>query len=139
MKIDMKIALVGSCRYEDRLKIKDFLFKIKQTRGVIDTIIGCGHNVGTDYYVKKYALEFGFPYMEYPPYHKPFNLHCAMSESSYGRPYHLKNFASRNGHVAKAADRVVAFIQEKDNKDNKHPINIINMAIKKGKPTIIIH
>ena len=37
----MKIGIVGSRRYENRKKIKDFIFKLKQEYGT-DTIIVSG-------------------------------------------------------------------------------------------------
>ena len=42
----MKIAIVGSRRYENKKKIKDFIFKLKQEKGVDTIIISGGAKVG---------------------------------------------------------------------------------------------
>ena len=52
----MKVAIIGSRRYENKKKIKDFIFKLKD-KYATDTVIvsgGCKH--GADKYAKKYAL-----------------------------------------------------------------------------------
>ena len=70
----MKIGIVGSRRYENKKKIKDFIFKIKQEKGIGTIIVSGGAKDGADKYAKKYALELGLQYEEYPPSHFPHNL-----------------------------------------------------------------
>ena len=79
----MKIAVVGSRRYENKKKIKDFIFKIKKEFGENTTIVSGGCKQGADKYAKKYALELGLQYEEYPPFHEVHNLYCTMPESRY--------------------------------------------------------
>ena len=55
----MKIGIVGSRRYENRKRIKDFIFKIKQEKGEDTIIVSGGCKDGADRYAKKYALELG--------------------------------------------------------------------------------
>ena len=71
----MKIGIVGSRRYENKKKIKDFIFKVKNEHGEDTKIISGGCKDGADRYAKKYALELGLQYEEYPPAHFPHNLY----------------------------------------------------------------
>jgi len=108
----MKIAIIGSRRYENKKKIKDFIFKIKNEYGEKTTIVSGGCKQGADRYAKKYALEFGLQYEEYPPFHEVHNLYCTLPSSRYGKPYSIKYFFARNKIIAGVADFVVGFIGE---------------------------
>ena len=66
----MKIGIVGSRRYENKKRIKDFIFKIKQEKGEDTIIVSGGCKDGADRYAKKYALELGLQYEEYPHFTK---------------------------------------------------------------------
>ena len=55
----MKIGIVGSRRYENKKKIKDFIFKLKQEHGTDTIIVSGGCKNGADKYDKKYAFESG--------------------------------------------------------------------------------
>ena len=106
----MKVAIIGSRRYENKKKIKDFVFKLKDKYGT-DTVIvsgGCKH--GADKYAKKYALELGLQYEEYPPFHEVHNLYCVLPESRYDKPFSMRNFFVRNKIIASVSDFLVAFI-----------------------------
>ena len=70
----MKVAIVGSRRYENKKKIKDFIFKLKNQYGEKTIIVSGGCKTGADKYAKKYALELGLMYEEYPPFHDPSNF-----------------------------------------------------------------
>ena len=132
----MKIAIVGSRRYENKNKIKDFIFKLKQQYGT-DTVIvsgGCKH--GADKYAKKYSLELGLQYEEYPPFHEVHNLYCTMPESRYGKPYNIRNFHARNKIIAGTSDIIVAFIPEGVESDGT--FSTLNYAKKLDKKRIII-
>ena len=78
----MKVAIVGSRRYENKKKIKDFVFKLKEQYGTDTIIVSGGCKTGADKYAKKYALELGLQYEEYPPFHDVHNLYCTMPSSS---------------------------------------------------------
>jgi len=132
----MKIAIVGSRRYENKKRIKDFIFKIKQEKGIDTTIVSGGCKDGADRYAKKYALELGLQYEEYPPFHDVHNLYCTMPSSRYGRPYSIKNFHARNKIIAGTSDFVVAFIPEGIISDGT--LSTLNYAKKFDKKRIII-
>ena len=108
----MKIAIVGSRRYENKKKIKDFIFRLKNEYGEDTIIVSGGCKQGADKYAKKYALELGLQYEEYPPFHEVHNLYCTMPSSRYSKPYRIKNFFARNKIIAGTSDFVVGFIPE---------------------------
>ena len=108
----MKIAIVGSRRYENKKKIKDFVFKLKEQYGTDTIIVSGGCKTGADKYAKKYALDLGLQYEEYPPFHEVHNLYCTMPSSRYGKEFSMKNFFARNKIIAGVADFVVGFIPE---------------------------
>ena len=51
----MKIGVTGSSKYENKRKIKEFLFKFKDQQGV--EVVARGNKDGADKYIKKYAQE----------------------------------------------------------------------------------
>ena len=132
----MKIGIVGSRRYENKKKIKDFIFKLKNEYGEKTIIVSGGCKQGADRYAKKYALELGLQYEEYPPFHDVHNLYCTMPSSRYGRPYSIKNFHARNKIIAGTSDFVVAFIPEGIISDGT--LSTLNYAKKFDKKRIII-
>jgi len=133
----MKIAIVGSRRYESKKKVKDFIFKLKNEYGEDTKIISGGCKDGADRYAKKYALEFGLQYEEYPPAHKAHNLYCPLHERNYGKPYSVKHFFARNKQIAIHSEYVVAFIPRGD--DARGSMNTVNYAKKFGKKTLVIN
>ena len=132
----MKVAIVGSRRYENKKKIKDFIFKLKKEYGENTIIVSGGCKTGADRYAKKYALELGLQYEEYPPFHEVHNLYCPLPESRYGKPYSMKYFFARNKIIAGTSDFVVGFIPE--GIEGRGTLNTINYAKKFDKKTIII-
>ena len=132
----MKIAIVGSRRYENKKRIKDFIFKIKQEKGVDTIIVSGGCKDGADRYAKKYALELGLQYEEYPPFHEVHNMYCTIPESRYSKPYSVKNFFARNKIIAGTSDIIVAFIPEGVEANGTQ--NVLEYAKKFDKKRIII-
>ena len=133
----MKIAIVGSRKYENKKKIKDFVFELKNKYGSENvTIVSGGCKQGADRYAKKYALELGLRYEEYPPFHEVHNLYCTMPESRYGKPYSVRNYFARNKIIAGTVDFVVGFVPK--NITANGTMNTIEYAKKLGKKYIII-
>ena len=133
----MKVAIVGSRRYENKRKIKEFIFKLKEEYGTDTIIVSGGCKQGADKYAKKYALELGLQYEEYPPFHEVHNLFCTLPESRYGKPYHVKNYFARNKIIAKVSDFIVGFIPKGHTSNGTN--STLKYAEKAGKKTIIIH
>jgi len=106
----MKVAIIGSRKYENVRKIKDLLTDLKRRFGDELVIISGGCKDGADKYARKYALEFGIQYKEFNPAHTPRNLYSAMSEDYYGKPYHVSQFHHRNLLIARTCDVMIALI-----------------------------
>ena len=132
----MKVAIVGSRRYENKKKIKDFVFKLKNEYGEKTIIVSGGCKTGADRYAKKYALELGLQYEEYPPFHEVHNLYCTMPSSRYGKPYSMRNFFVRNKIIASVCDYIVAFIPEGVEANGTK--NVLEYSKKLDKKIIII-
>jgi predicted Rossmann fold nucleotide-binding protein DprA/Smf involved in DNA uptake len=132
----MRVALIGSRRYENKKKIKDFVFKLKQQYGSDTIIVSGGCKQGADRYAKKYALELGLQYEEYPPFHEVHNLYCVLPESRYDKPFSMRNFFVRNKIIASVSDFIVAFIP--DGVEAKGTTNTLEYAKKLDKKRIII-
>ena len=132
----MKVAIIGSRRYENKKKIKDFIFKLKNQYGTDTIVVSGGCKQGADKYAKKYALELGLQYEEYPPFHEVHNLYCTMPESRYGKPYSIKNYHARNKIIAGTSDFIVAFISEGVQSDGT--FSTLEYAKKLDKKRVII-
>ena len=63
----MIIAITGTRTYENRRKIKDTIFQLKEKFGEGLVIVSGGSKDGTDRYVKKFTLDLGLQYIEYNP------------------------------------------------------------------------
>ena len=133
----MKIGIVGSRKYENKRNIKDFIFRIKEKYGEEVTIVSGGGKQGADKYAKKYALDFGLQYEEYPPAHQPHNLYCSLPANRYGKEYSIKHFFVRNKIIASVSDMVVAFIPEGIKSNGS--LDTIKQAKKQGKKVKIIY
>ena len=133
----MKVALIGSRRYENKKKIKDFVFKLKQQYGENTIIVSGGCKQGADRYAKKYALELGLQYEEYPPFHEVHNLYCTMPESRYGKEFSMKNFFARNKIIAGTSDIIVAFIPDLEPANGSR--YTLKVGVKLNKKTIIFN
>ena len=133
----MKIGIIGSRKYENKRNIKDFIFRIKEKYGEEVTIVSGGCKQGADKYAKKYALDFGLQYEEYPPAHQPHNLYCSLPANRYGKQYSIKHFFVRNKIIASVSDMVVAFIPEGIKSNGS--LDTIKQAKKQGKKVKIIY
>ena len=132
----MKVAIVGSRRYENKKKIKDFIFKVKNEYGTDTIIVSGGCKQGADKYAKKYALELGLQYEEYPPFHEVHNMYCTLPSSRYSKDYSVKNFFARNKIIAGTSDMVVGFIP--DGIEGRGTMNTIDYAKKFDKKYVVI-
>ena len=133
----LKVGIVGSREYENRKKIKEFIFKLKHDKGDDTIIVSGGCRQGADFYAKKYDLELGLQYEENPPAHKAHNLYCPLHKRNYGKPYSVKNFFARNKQIAIYSEYVVAFIPR--GVDSPGSMSTIGYAKKFGKKTIVIN
>ena len=132
----LRVGIVGSRKYENRRKIKEFIFKLKNEKGTDTIVVSGGCKTGADRYAKKYALELGLQYQEFPPFHDNWNIYCPKNKSDYGKPYNAKNFFARNKIIAAYSQYVVAFIPR--GVSPLHATSIVNYAKKYGKKTLVI-
>ena len=55
---------------------------------------------GADRYAKKYALELGLQYQEFPHFTRLGTSIVPKDKRDYGKPYNVKNFFARNKIIA---------------------------------------
>ena len=127
----MTIGITGSNKYEDKRKIKQFLFKFKDQPGV--EIVCRGNKDGADKYVKKYALEFGLNYIEVPAAHTSRSLYSQLPDAYFNKPFSIRNFFIQQNIYIKQCDKFVIFGTVGDKIIN----NLLN-AINKIQKNIII-
>ena len=131
-----KIAITGSRKWENRLKLKDTIFKLKTKYKTDLTIISGGTGEGVDSLVKKYSLEFDLDYAEARPNHFDWSPYCIEPAYMYSREFKSNNYYIRNTKLIKEADAVLLFVT----KDEISPVmkNIVQQCDKKCKKLIII-
>ena len=133
----MRVAIVGSRQYTNKRKIQEFVFKLKQKYGEGLEVVSGGQKDGADGYAKKYALELGLEYQEFPPQHENWNLYCPKDKKDYNRPYSVKNFFVRNKIIAAYSEYVVSFVPR--GVESKGSMSTIKYANKFGKKTLVIN
>ena len=112
MTTKIKVGIVGSRQYTNKKKIKDLIFELKQGYADCVEIISGGQQYGADGYAKKFALEFDLDYIEFPPAHYSWNMHCKLPATEYNKQYYVTNYFKRNKQIAEYSDMIVAFIPE---------------------------
>ena len=136
MTTKIKIGIVGSRSYTNKKKIKDLIFQIKENHGDEVEIVSGGQRDGADGFAKKFALEFDMNYVEFPPSHYNWNMHCKLPATKYNKPYYVTNYFKRNKQLAEYSDIIVAFIP--DGVESRGTMNTIEHAKKQKKLIQII-
>ena len=132
-----RIAIIGPETCVDKTrKVQEFLFKVKQTFGNTATIISGGNNEGIEKDVKKYALQFELPYLEYNPSFSGKNQFSALKDSYYGKKFHSSHYRHRYDEMLLRIDRLVIGIEP----ESKHKLyfDIQKKSEKKGIKTIFL-
>lgn len=120
----MRVGIIGSRQYENKRKIKETIFKLKNKFANKLVIVSGGTKDGADRYAKKYALELDCQYLEFNPSHTIKNLYSALHENYYNQPYSVKNFFTRNTMLAKYCDIIIGFVPDSDEaRGTKHTIS----------------
>mgnify|MGYP001300466086 FL=1 len=133
----MKIAIVGSRKYDNKIKIKEFIFKCKELFGDNLEIVSGGCKYGADKFAKQASVELDLKYVEFPPAHFTHNQHCIREAYNYGKPYAVWHYFERNKEIAEYSDMIVGFIPE--GVKSNGTINTLNHAEKFNKKVIIIN
>ena len=136
MTTKIKIGIVGSRKYTNKKKIKDLIYELKQKPDTDVEIVSGGQKDGADGYAKKFALELGMDYVEFPPAHYNWNMHCKLPATKYNKPYYVTNYFKRNKQIAEYSDIIVAFIPE--GVESRGTMNTIEHAKKQKKLIQII-
>ena len=131
----LKLGITGTKTFENKVKIKEFIFRVKSQTDRPIVIVGLGDYAGADRHIKKYALEFGYKYEEFNLPHTPKNLYSIMAESFYDKPFNVKNIHVRNKIYSNYIDSCVIF-DDSGLKDKK--INAINRELKRAKKRCIV-
>jgi hypothetical protein len=113
--MSQKIALAGSLRWDDRVKIKEVIFNLKQRFGDKLDVIGGGLKDGADSICKKFCLEFNIEFAEMPPHDYQWNPFCLEPAYMYGKAYNIKNIYIRNEKLSQECDILILFRVKDDN------------------------
>jgi len=132
----MRIAITGSRLYEDKRKVKELIFQLKQKFGTDLEIASGGTKDGIDRYAKKYSLDLGLQYLEYNPQYTQHNLYSRFSEQAYNKPYHVSQIHKRNDFMVKESDMLICFIYENESLNGIQ--GTIKAAKRYGKKYVII-
>ena len=108
----MKIAVIGNTGWQNKRKIRDALFELKQRFGSEVTILGGGGTEGANFMIRKVALEFEIKYQEYNPSFSGYNLYSALPESYYGKKYHFSQLHHRMKLLAENCDYMIILTNE---------------------------
>ena len=131
-----RIAITGSRKWEDRLKLKDTIFKLKNKYKSDLTIISGGTAEGVDSLVKKFSLEFDLDYAEARPNHFDWSPYCIEPAYMYNKNFKANNYYIRNTKLVNEADAVILFVT--NNEVSPVMKNIVQQCDKKCKKLIII-
>jgi len=132
----VKVGIVGSRTWQNKKKVKEMIYSLKQKFGDQLIILSGGCPQGADALAKKYALEFECYYREFNPSHTNKNLYSAMNEGFYNKTYSPKNFFHRNKLLAKSSDYIIAFITEGEKSSGT--LHTIKEAHKLNKKIVIV-
>jgi hypothetical protein len=130
------LGITGTKTYENRIKIKNFIHKLREQTDLEIEIVGLGDGHGADKYVKKFALELGYNYREMNPPHTTKNLYSLMTESYYEKPYSHKNMFIRNQIFCQYVNKCVIF--DDSNTTDKKVNALIKQLTKVRKKAIIL-
>ena len=137
MTTRIKIGIVGSRSYTDKKKVKELIFEIKEKYGDEVEIVSGGQRDGADGLAKKFALEFDMNYVEFPPSHYTWNMHCKLPATQYNKPYYVSNYFKRNKQIAEYSDIVIAFIP--DGVESRGTMSTVEYAKKEKKLVKILN
>ena len=131
MTTKIKIGIVGSRRYTNKKKIKDVIYDLKIGYADCVEIVSGGQRDGADGYAKKFALEFDLDYVEFPPSHYSWNMHCKLPATQYNQPYYVSNYFKRNKQIAEYSNIIIAFIP--DGVESRGTMSTVEYAKKQKK------
>lgn len=132
-----RVGIIGENTYENKLKIREILYSLKQKYGTDVEVVSRGTQQGAEKYIKKYALDLGLQYKEFNPAHTVHNLYSALNEGFYGKPYQPFNFILRDKMFAGYVD--VCFCLMESNSTGKTLKTCISFLDKNNKKYVVIN
>ena len=106
----MKVGIVGSREFLAKNKIRKFIYDLKELFGEELEIVSGGQVKGADGFAKKYAIELGVTYREFPPAHYSWNSYCIKEAYHYGKEYRVWYYNERNTEIAEYSDAIACFL-----------------------------
>ena len=136
-----RIGIVGSREFAAGSKIRKLIYDAIHNLGKENIeIVSGGQKKGADGMAKKYAMEFGVKYVEFPPAHYSWNSHCLKEAYNYGKDYRVWYYNDRNTEIAEYSDAVICFLpQGWDITQSKGTNDTYTKATKLGKVVKIIN
>lgn len=117
----MKVGITGSNNYQNKRKIKDFLFNIKNEYDNNILIATRANDLGADRIIKQICKwELGIDYTEFPPLFKPWNPDCeknGQNKYKYNKNYSARYYIIRDLQFIDFCNSFVIFV-EKNTEDN---------------------
>ena len=118
----MKVGFYGDRDYCPTSKVKELIFLMKDKIKDLE-IVGTGaewmkKNDEVMSYkgrrlgdvVRKFSLDMGIKYSEFPPVHFPYNSHCVLEPFNYGRPYKPFNYNIRDKQMVEYCDKMYLIV-----------------------------
>lgn len=129
----LKIGITGSRKWDDKLKIKNVIFKLKDKKC---TIVSGGTAEGVDAFVKKFCLEFNLDYAEVRPNHFSWSPYCIEPPYMYGKAFRPNFYYARNTKLVTEIDTLLLFVTN----DETSPVmkNLVEQCEKKCKKLVVI-
>ena len=106
--------MMGSPNWQDRRKIKDTIFDLKNRLGEELRIIGTGELFYSDKDIKKFSLELDVEFAEIPPYYQQWTQYCIYNYNRYGKNYDVRHLFTRNINIMEHGDMLILFSPESD-------------------------
>lgn len=111
----MIIGITGSLRWEDKFKIKNSIFELRNRFKNELTIVTRGNINGADFLTKSICLELSIEYREVLMPHQSWNSHCIDAPMRYNKPYKVQNFFVQNKKFTEFCDYFLVFWCDSDN------------------------
>ena len=129
------IGIIGSPTCHKQKKVQELIFKISRTFGNTATILSGGNAEGVEKDVKKYALKFELPYIEFNPSYTGQNLYSAEPAEYYGKRIHPTHFIHRYEKLIYSSTHL--FIGMEDGIEDKLLLQIKKKAEKLSKKVVV--
>lgn len=114
----MKIGITGSLNFEEKNKLKEIIFELKNKFKNNLLIATRSNKFGVEKHTKQICKwEFNIPYTEFPPYFMEWNPDCELNGTIkyiYNQNYHPKYLHMRDNSFINFCDIILVFIDETD-------------------------